>query len=133
MTKTTNKFRRGQRVIVRQSEYDYSLRTSVEHWRYGIVTTPAVALNRWATSKDYVRVRLDSRHEWENGQEFLLTQVEPAPDGRTEFELRKYDLHRITHDEIAALQLALEHVNHRDDVLTDDMVQKLLSRLPRLP
>jgi len=49
------------------------------------------------------------------------------------FHRRIYTLYNMTHNEIAALRLALEHVNYRDDVLTDEMVQKLLNELPTLP
>ena len=126
-----NQFRRGQRVIVRRTKYFPGGNSEV--WRYGAVTNPSVRLNQWQATNEYVRVRMDSQQPWETGYEVLETDVKPAPDATTEYQLRHYELRHMSHTDVAAIRLALENVNLRDDVLTDETVQRLLHNLPELP
>lgn len=122
----THTFQRGQRVEVFKAFYDSNLKKHVDDWHTGSVTNPN---DRFG----YVRVRMDSQHGYENGNGYHSDKVRPDTTGRTEYELRSYDLRYLRHNDIAALKLALENVNMRDDVLTDEVVQKLLLKLPRLP
>jgi hypothetical protein len=121
MSKT--KFRKGERVIDTRKP---PLVAATYEGMTGTVTNPTPDCG-------YIRIRLDSQQPCEKGILWPEDALAPCPPDVDNFHRRIYTLYNMTHNEIAALRLALEHVNYRDDVLTDEMVQKLLNELPTLP